>query len=385
MSPDPALGVYIHWPYCARICPYCAFNVRRDRGADKKQSDLAEAIISDLRAHAALTGPRSLVSIYLGGGTPSLMDPDIVARMIGQAKALWTLAQPVEVTLEANPADVDVALMEAFADAGVNRISLGVQSLRDPKLKRLGRNHDSAMAGRAVAIARTIFERVSVDLIYALPGQCMDDWARELGEVVDLGPEHISAYQLTIEPGTSFARAAARGALQPLEADLAADLFEATGRVLGKAGFDAYEVSNHALAPAAQSRHNLVYWRGEDYVGVGPGAHGRITLAGGRWECIAARDVAAYIAAASGDGRARRRPLSVSEAALERLMMGLRTFEGVPLAEIRPLNIQPELEALARAKFIDLDDDRVVARQTGRMVLDRIVLDLAMANERSAP
>ena len=384
MTGRPALGVYIHWPYCVRICPYCAFNVRRHRGADAQQSDLADAIARDLEAHAALTGPRSLVSIYLGGGTPSLMDPAVVERMISRAMGLWTAADPVEVTLEANPGDIDTRRLASLAKAGVNRLSLGVQSLRDPNLKFLGRNHDSRTSKQAVRLARAVFDRVSVDLIYTLPGQQPAEWARELDEVVALGPEHISAYQLTLEPGTSFARAAQRGRLEPVDPDLAADLFEATQTVLGEAGFGAYEISSHALTPAARSRHNLVYWRGEDYVGVGPGAHGRLTIGGERWERVAPKGIAAYIAEASDRRADKGRLLGPSDAALERLILGLRTHEGVALADLAPLNIRGELESLASAGFVDLDDDRVVARPAGRMVLDRLVLDLAVAHERSA-
>jgi oxygen-independent coproporphyrinogen-3 oxidase len=235
-----------------------------------------------------------------------------------------------------------------------------------------------------VRLARAVFDRVSVDLIYALPGQRPAEWARELDEVVALGPEHISAYQLTLEPGTSFARAAQRGRLEPVDPDLAADLFEATQTVLGEAGFGAYEISSHALTPAARSRHNLVYWRGEDYVGVGPGAHGRLTIGGERWERVAPKGIAAYIAEASDRRADKGRLLGPSDAALERLILGLRTHEGVALADLAPLNIRGELESLASAGFVDLDDDRVVARPAGRMVLDRLVLDLAVAHERSA-
>jgi oxygen-independent coproporphyrinogen-3 oxidase len=274
LTSGPALGVYIHWPYCARICPYCDFNVRRDRGDGTEKVDLASAIIADLRAHAQITGSRSLASIYFGGGTPSLMDPDDVERMIAVATDLWSAAPgTLEVTLEANPTDVEASRFRAFAAAGVNRLSLGIQSLDDASLKFLGRNHDGGQARRAFEIASGVFDRVSVDLIYALPGQSLAGWTAELREIAALGPEHISAYQLTIEPGTAFFRAAGRGHLEPPGPEVAADLFEGTQKILGQAGFDAYEISNHARSPAARSRHNLIYWRGEDYVGVGPGAH----------------------------------------------------------------------------------------------------------------
>jgi len=386
LTSGPALGVYIHWPYCARICPYCDFNVRRDRGDGTEKVDLASAIIADLRAHAQVTGSRSLASIYFGGGTPSLMDPDDVERMIAVATDLWSAAPgTLEVTLEANPTDVEASRFRAFAAGGVNRLSLGIQSLDDASLKFLGRNHDGGQARRAFEIASGVFDRVSIDLIYALPGQSVAGWAAELREIAALGPEHVSAYQLTIEPGTAFFRAVERGALKPQEPDAAADLFEVTQETLGRAGFEAYEISNHARSPAARSRHNLIYWRGEDYLGVGPGAHGRLTIAGERWECVAPRKIAAYIAQASIETSANRRALSAVEAATERLILGLRTCEGVRLAELEALNIPPSrIEALAMAELVELSAHRISVRPKGRLVLDRLVLDLAMARERSA-
>jgi oxygen-independent coproporphyrinogen-3 oxidase len=386
LTSGPALGVYIHWPYCARICPYCDFNVRRDRGDGKEKADLASAIIADLRAQALVTESRSLVSIYFGGGTPSLMDPDDVGRMVAVATDLWpAVPKTLEVTLEANPTDVEAGRFRAFAAAGVTRLSLGLQSLDDARLKFLGRNHDREQARRAFEIAAEAFDRLSVDLIYALPGQGPADWMGELREVISLGPEHISAYQLTIEPGTAFFRAAERGALHQPGPEIAADLFETTQETLGQAGFEAYEISNHARSLGARSRHNQIYWRGEDYIGVGPGAHGRLTIAGERWECVAPRDIAAYIAQASIDTSANRRALSAMEAATERLILGLRTCEGVRLAELEALNIPPSrIEALAMAELVELSAHRITVRPKGRLVLDRLVLDLAMAREGSA-
>ncbi|MGI9170572.1 MAG: radical SAM family heme chaperone HemW, partial [Caulobacteraceae bacterium] len=326
MSPDP-LGLYVHWPYCARLCPYCDFNVVRDRGGEK--SALTAAIVADLAAHAALTGPRVLGSIFFGGGTPSLVDPAAVARIVETARALWTPAPDLEVTLEANPTDAETERFEALARAGVGRLSLGLQSLDDAALKFLGRDHDAAAGRRAAARAARAFPRLSIDLIYARPGQSVAAWEKELRQAIALGAEHLSPYQLTIEPGTAFHRAVSRGAFTPPGPDLAADLYEATQAELEAAGFETYEVSNHARGEGARSRHNLIYWRGGDYVGVGPGAHGRLTVGGERWASVAERGVAAYVKTVRtlGLGGARE-PLDARANALERLRMGLRTAEG---------------------------------------------------------
>jgi putative oxygen-independent coproporphyrinogen III oxidase len=376
MSPSP-LGVYVHWPYCARICPYCDFNVVRDRDRAAEKADLVSAIVADLAAHAALTGPRPLASIFLGGGTPSLMDPAHAARIIEAATALWAPASDLEVTLEANPTDAETARFAALAGAGVNRLSLGVQSLDDVALRRLGRNHDGAAARRAMACAGQAFRRVSVDLIYALPDQTPGAWAGALADIIAFGPEHISPYQLTIEPGTPFARAVRRGALTPPGPDLAADLYETTQAVLGAAGFQAYEVSNHARGEAARSRHNLIYWRGQDYVGVGPGAHGRLTLDGARWATAAPRPIKAYIdQAAQGLTAGAGERLSDRDASLERLLMGLRTREGVALDDLAALPM--DAASLKSVEgFVTVGDGRLMATDKGRPVLDRIIAHLA--------
>jgi oxygen-independent coproporphyrinogen-3 oxidase len=377
LTPLRPLGVYIHWPYCERICPYCDFNVRRDRGQGPEKTALAAAIGRHLEAQAARTGPRSLVSIYFGGGTPSLMDAAFVAATIAQVAALWPPADGLEVTLEANPTDAEAGRFAEFAHAGVNRLSLGVQSLRDASLRLLGRNHSAVMARRAVEIGVQAFPRVSIDMIYALPGQELREWDAELREAIAMGTEHISAYQLTIEPGTAFARAAGRGDLRAPETDAAADLFETTQTVLGEAGFEAYEVSNHARGSDARSRHNLLYWRGDDYVGVGPGAHGRLTTDQERWEWIAPRGLADYIAAVKGDTIVPRR-LDRREAAQERLLMGLRTSEGIAISDlISPERVAANLEALVAAGLVDVAAGRLSVLPAGRLVLDRITLDLA--------
>jgi oxygen-independent coproporphyrinogen-3 oxidase len=373
------LSVYIHWPYCARICPYCDFNVVKARpGAEP--AALAQAIVADLEGQRALTGQRALVSIFFGGGTPSLMDPAWAAEIVAAARRLWTPAADLEVTLEANPTDAEAEAFAAFAQAGVNRLSLGLQSLDDRALRFLGRNHDAAAGVRATEKARAAFPRLSLDLIYARPGQASADWAEELRAALALGPEHLSPYQLTIEAGTAFDRAVRRGAWAPPDPETGADLFEATQRVLEAAGFEAYEVSNHARGEAARSRHNLAYWRGHDYVGAGPGAHGRITLGRARQATHAALRPADYIdrVARTGVGFVTREALSPREAAEERVLSGLRITEGVPRAELAALKIpDARIADLVGLGLLADDPERLRATPAGRLVLDRLTAELA--------
>ena len=371
------MALYVHWPYCARICPYCDFNVALDRRAGEAAA-LGEAILADLTAQAATAGPRRLVSIFLGGGTPSLADPAFIARLVEQAGALWPAEPNLEITLEANPTDAEAARFEAFAQAGVTRLSLGLQALDDPSLKFLGRNHDAEEARRAAVLAAKIFPRLSLDLIYALPGQTAAGWTDTLNAALKLGPEHLSPYQLTIEPGTAFDRAVQRKTFAPADPDLAAELYDVTQAVLSNAGFQAYEVSNHARGAAARSRHNLAYWRGEDYLGIGPGAHGRITQDGARQATRAFAPIPAYIAAVreAGDGLEERETLNPVERAEERLLMGLRIVEGVSLAELQPLKLE-KLSDLQEAGLIRAQDGRLFATPEGRLVLDRVIAELA--------
>ncbi|MDH4383911.1 MAG: radical SAM family heme chaperone HemW [Caulobacter sp.] len=384
--PAPALGVYVHWPYCARICPYCDFNVVRDRGKVAEQAALVRAILDDLRAQRALTGPRTLVSIFLGGGTPSLMDPAAAAEIITLARSLWTPrigSGGLEVTLEANPTDAETDRFAAFAQAGVTRLSLGVQALDDASLAFLGRNHDAAAARRAAAVAGKVFPRLSLDLIYALPGQTEADWSEALAAALDLGPEHLSPYQLTLEPGTAFDRAVRRGRFQPADEIRSEALFNLTQAVLEGAGFDAYEVSNHARGETARSRHNLVYWQGEDYVGAGPGAHGRLTLDGRRTATAAARGIGDYIAAVGTDGNGfAAEILAPREAAEERLLMGLRIDQGVAFAELEPLGLTPASPVVAdlvAQGLLTPGNDRLRATRSGRLVLDWLTGKLAVS------
>ncbi|MBI2262673.1 MAG: radical SAM family heme chaperone HemW [Caulobacterales bacterium] len=366
--PDPGsdVALYVHWPYCARICPYCDFNVVRDRGKGEEQAALVEAILADIEAQAALTGPRRLASIFFGGGTPSLMDPTAVAAVIDRARALFPPRGPIEISLEANPTDAEADRFAALADAGVNRLSMGVQAL-----------DDAALALLAVAVAGRAFERLSIDLIYARPGQTVEGWSAELTEALDLGFEHVSPYQLTIEPTTAFGRAVARGAWTPPGEDAAAALYETTQAVLEQAGFEAYEVSNHARGVAARSAHNLHVWRGGDYIGVGPGAHGRLTLEGVRTATVARRGIGDYIAGVeAGAPWIERQPQTPVEAAEEQVLLGLRTVEGVPLAVFAALGLTPASAPLADLLadgFLAPVADRLAATPRGRPVLDAVL------------
>ena len=380
-APDVAL--YVHWPYCARICPYCDFNVVRVRGRGSAQAALFGAILADLKAQAAGIGRRRLVSIFFGGGTPSLMDPAWAGAIVETARKLFDAAPDLEVTLEANPTDAEAAHFTAFAAAGVNRLSLGVQSLDDDALAFLGRNHDAATARRAAEIGRLAFPRLSIDLIYALPGQSAAAWRAALSDALALGPEHVSPDQLTLEPGTAFDRAVQRGRWSPPQNDAAGELFETTEAVLGAAGFEAYEVSNHARGEAARSRHNLIYWRGGDYLGIGPGAHGRLTTPdGARWSTLTPSRIADYVAQleTTGRGVAERTRLTAPEAAQERLLMGLRTIEGVALADLAALDLDRAMIAHFRAEgLLRETPTRLIATRSGRQVLDRLTLELAQS------
>ena len=371
------LALYVHWPYCARICPYCDFNVVRDRNRVAEQAGLAAAILADLEAQAGLTGPRRLASIFFGGGTPSLMAPAAVAAVIDRARTLFPPDGEVEISLEANPTDAEAGRFAALSDAGVNRLSMGVQALDDAALTFLGRNHSADEARRAVAVAARAFDRLSIDLIYARPDQSVAGWRAELTEALAMGFEHVSPYQLTIEPTTAFGRAVARGSWTPPDEDTAAALYETTQTVLEGAGFDAYEVSNHGRGVAARSAHNLHVWRGGDYLGLGPGAHGRLTLGGARTATVARRGIADYVAGvAAGTPWSERETLDPRAAAEERVLLGLRTVEGVALTELATLDRTVETGALAGLiadGFLTVEAGRVVATPAGRPVLDGVL------------
>ena len=383
MSPPAALSVYIHWPYCARICPYCDFNVFRARGRQDEAARLVHAIVADMEAQAARIGPRTLGSVFFGGGTPSLMDPAWVAEILAAALRLWAPLADLEVTLEANPTDAEADRFAALASAGVNRLSLGLQSLDDAALKALGRNHDAAEALRAAAIATRAFPRLSLDMIYARPGQSEAAWRIELQAILDLGAEHLSPYQLTIEPGAAFGRAVRRGLLTPLDEDLSATLYEVTQDRLEAAGYEAYEVSNHARGPEARSRHNLAYWQGGDYLGVGPGAHGRLMLNGARTATVTKAAPAGYIAAVetAGVGFAAFETLSPVAVAEERLLTGLRITPGLAFDEVAVLGLNASHRLVRRLVALDLlaaDPQHLRATPSGRRVLDSLTRTLIL-------
>lgn len=343
----------------------------------EEQGALVEAILADMEAQAALTGPRRLASIFFGGGTPSLMDPAAVAAVIARARTLFPPRGPIEITLEANPTDAEAARFAAVAGAGVNRLSMGVQALDDAALAFLGRNHSADEARRAVAVAARAFPRLSIDLIYARPGQTVAGWRAELTGAIDMGFEHASPYQLTIEPTTAFGRAVARGARTPPDEDQAAALYETTQTVLEAAGFDAYEVSNHARGGAARSAHNLHVWRGGDYLGLGPGAHGRLTLDGARTATVAHRGIADYVAGVTaGAPWSERDSQSPRDAAEEKVLLGLRTVEGVALTDLALLGrteAAGPLAGLIADGFLAVQAGRVRATPAGRPVLDGVL------------
>ncbi|WP_341713473.1 radical SAM family heme chaperone HemW [Erythrobacter sp.] len=322
-----ARALYIHWPFCLAKCPYCDFNSHVRAAADI--GDWETALLADMRHEASNgTTEESLASIFFGGGTPSLMPPALVARLLTEVEALWGFDPEIEITLEANPSSVEAANFAALATAGVNRVSLGVQSLRDEVLRFLGRLHDVGEAFQAIETAQSHFDRVSIDLIYARPDQTAEQWAGELGEALSLGTDHLSLYQLTIEPATRFATDVRRGVFTPLDDDHAADLFAVTRDMTTSAGLPAYEVSNHAR-PGQESRHNLTYWRYQDYVGIGPGAHGRR----GNAATVRHKKPENFLAAvaSTGHGIAEERSLERHEQASEALLMGLRLAEGIDL------------------------------------------------------
>ncbi len=373
-------GLYLHWPFCAAKCPYCDFNSHV--AAEIDQTRWQAAYISELDRYGAETAGRVLQSIYFGGGTPSLMQPALVAAILERAGDLWTFANDVEITLEANPTSVEAGRFAGYRAAGVNRVSVGVQALNDADLRRLGRRHSAAEARAALQLARKTFERVNFDLIYARQDQSLQDWQAELDEALALGLEHLSLYQLTIEPGTAFGDRLAAGGLHGLPGeDLSADMFFLTQALCDAAGFPAYEVSNHAR-PGQESRHNLMYWRSGDYIGIGPGAHGRLTLNGVRYATETPLQPAAWLSAVDGGrgGESLRTRLSGADQAGEFLMMGLRTGEGVDLARYQRRSDAPidhnKIKGLADLGLVELDRDVLRTTAQGRPLLNAILREL---------
>ena len=372
-------AIYMHWPFCQAKCPYCDFNSHVARQID--QSRWLAAYQREIDRYALETPGRVLTSIFFGGGTPSLMNPDVVAGVLERIKQHWPQANDLEVTLEANPGSVEAGRFKAYADAGVTRISMGIQALNDIDLQRLGRIHSTSEAMAAFYIARNHFDRVSFDLIYARQNQTLQDWKSELKQALGMAVDHLSLYQLTIEEGTAFGDRYARGKLKGLPPDdLSADMYQATQDICEDAGFLTYEVSNHARI-GAESRHNRVYWRYGDYIGIGPGAHGRLTLDGQRHATEAWSNPQKWLDTTEGAlGEKERAALSGDDQASEFLMMGLRLAEGVDPSRYTALAgralPQDRLDQLAELGMIEASNNRITVTRQGRMVLNAILSEL---------
>lgn len=374
-------GLYVHWPFCQAKCPYCDFNSHVSARIDQKR--WAKAFVSEIERYGQGTAGRVLRSVFFGGGTPSLMDPDVVADVLTAVRATWPVANDIEITLEANPTSVEAGRFEGYRDAGVNRISMGIQSFNDRDLKALGRLHSAAEAMQAFDIARKAFERVSFDIIYARQHQTAAEWAKELQTALSLAVDHLSLYQLTIEGGTAFGDRFAAGRLAGLpDEDRAADMWDVTQDLTTRAGFDSYEVSNHARS-GCESRHNLIYWRGGDYVGIGPGAHGRLTLGGKRLATEAPLSPQAWLdqVERSGSGEGLRTVLSVQDRDIEYIMMGLRLIEGIELERLDPSTLtemKPNMVDLLDIGMVEADASRLRVTPAGRPVLNAVLRALLL-------
>ena len=374
-------GLYIHWPFCQSKCPYCDFNSHVAATIDQRR--WRDAYVREIARVAEETPGRVLETVFFGGGTPSLMEPEVVADVLEAVRAAWPMVNDPEITLEANPGSVEAGRFRGFRDAGVNRVSMGVQALRDDDLRRLGRLHSVKEARQAFDIARECFDRVSFDLIYARQDQTLADWRAELGEALSMAVDHLSMYQLTIEEGTAFGDRFARGGLRGLpDEEVQADMYAVTQEVCAAHGMPAYEVSNHA-APGAESRHNLIYWRMGDYLGIGPGAHGRLTLGGSRWATVAPRSPAAWLSLVERGlaGEEPREGVSREEQATEYLLMSMRLLEGLDLSRYEALAgfpIAPErIAELGDLGLVRVDSGRLIATAEGRAVLNGVLRELA--------
>jgi oxygen-independent coproporphyrinogen-3 oxidase len=364
----------VHWPFCVSKCPYCDFNSHVRESIDV--AGWRAALLADLAHEAALTPGRQIGSIFFGGGTPSLMPPALVADLIDAAAGHWSIAPDVEITLEANPSSVEAARFADLARAGVNRVSLGLQALDDAALAFLGRAHDVGEGLAALATAQAAFPRASFDLIYARPGQTVDDWARELDRALAFGTEHLSLYQLTIEPGTRFAALAAKGELPETDPDHAAELFELTRAVTSAAGLPAYEISNHAR-PGAESRHNLTYWRYGDYLGIGPGAHGR-RLARASFRRRKPENFLSAVAR-NGHGIENEEVLDAATRATEALLMGLRLDAGMVLTPALAARVDDDAVArLAGHGLVVREGDLLRVTPAGMLLLDGILREIVL-------
>ena len=374
---DPGFGIYVHWPFCESKCPYCDFNSHVTDSVDHGR--WSRAYLSEIERLAGEIPDRKVDSIYFGGGTPSLMDPAAVAEIIDAVQKCWTFSNSVEITLEANPGSVEMQRFRAFRAAGVERVSLGLQALDDTSLKQLGRRHTARDAKEALEIAHSEFERVSFDLIYARQHQSLQDWESELELALSWAGDHISLYQLTIEPGTAFAARHEAGGLRGLPSDdLGADFYMLTQSLCEAAGLPAYEVSNHARR-GSESRHNMIYWRAGDYAGIGPGAHGRLTRAGKRIATESFHAPGAWLDAVErkGNGEQYRQSLGREDRMAEFLMMGLRLSEGVDLGRVpgllQRLKAQAALDDMIEAGFLSLDAEILTATPQGRLVLNTVI------------
>ncbi|QDG75063.1 radical SAM family heme chaperone HemW [Labrenzia sp. PHM005] len=386
MAANPAseggFGIYVHWPFCSAKCPYCDFNSHvRHQPVD--QARYAAAFERELSHFAELTQGKTVQSVFLGGGTPSLMEPATVERILTAISDRWSLDQHVEISMEANPTSVEANRFKGYRSAGVNRVSLGVQSLHDTDLKLLGRLHDADTARKAIEIARSTFPRLSFDLIYARPDQTLASWEAELKDAISLAADHLSLYQLTIEEGTPFYNLYHAGKLKMPDPELGAQFYELTQKVTEAEGLPAYEVSNHAR-PGAECRHNLVYWRYGDYVGVGPGAHGRLTVGVNRMATAIERHPETWLEAVeqNGHGMIEFAGLSEEEQGDEFLLMGLRLTEGIDLKRFEAFShrsVDPKRlkDLLDHGMVEELGDNRVRATRDGFFVLDAVVADLA--------
>ncbi|MBV1868935.1 MAG: radical SAM family heme chaperone HemW [Marinosulfonomonas sp.] len=370
-------GLYVHWPFCQAKCPYCDFNSHV--AAEIDQNRWMRVYCSEIRRIGAETQGRILDTVFFGGGTPSLMNPDLVAEIMDTIRATWPTSNSFEVTLEANPTSVEAARFHGYRDAGVNRLSMGFQALNDPDLRALGRLHTVAEAQTAFTLARDTFDRVSFDLIYARQNQTLSDWRRELSKALSMAADHLSLYQLTIEDGTAFGKRHTAGGLPGLpDEDLAADMYFATQELCAKAGLPAYEVSNHAAA-GAHSRHNLIYWQGGDYAGIGPGAHGRLTLNGTRFATETPLTPSAWLGKVEkiGNGENPRTAIPGSDQAAEYLMMGLRISEGISLsrhAAMANISLNSNIiNELRDNRFIETDGDTLRVTAKGRPVLNAVI------------
>ena len=376
MGPEFGFGLYIHWPYCAKICPYCDFNVYAAK--DRDTAPLLEAIEADLKRHKAeLPDHPALNSIFFGGGTPSLLAPDQIERLIECATQTFGLIDTVEITLEANPNDVLRSTPEDWRNAGINRLSLGVQSLDDDALRFLGRDHDARAAKSAFEAADRAFDNLSVDVIYALPDQDLEQWRSQLSDILALGAPHLSLYELTIEPPTPFGKQVERGQWTPLPDDRQADLYELTQSLCEEAGLPAYEVSNHARSPAYQSMHNKIYWNSGDWIGVGPGAHGRLTKEGVRLATEATRRPPAYMEQNTDQETA----LSKLDVARELVAMALRHEDGLQWQRLADLGFErPDnalIGSLQDAGLLAALEDGVALTASGRLLSDHVSARIA--------